>query len=145
MVASAIQGLALRRSRTVSASRNSSDERPLTPPIASTSSWLSCLRPLMPTVVMRKPAALASALRVSRSAGGEFIDMAALTMPKPSAAEQDRSGSGRADAARQVTLDQKDETVGRLAVDHRRPFRGTLAALGRARRRHIRAAASPLQ
>ena len=48
-VASAIHGLALSRSRTAAASRNSSDDRPLTPPVARISSWVSCLRPLIAT------------------------------------------------------------------------------------------------
>jgi len=74
--------LAFSLSRTASASRNNSDERPLTPPIASTSSWVSCLRPLMATVVMRNPAELAIALRVSLSAAVNASRWPPLTTPK---------------------------------------------------------------
>ena len=118
MVASAIQGLAFSLSRTVAASRNNSDERPLTPPIASTSSWLNCLRPLMATVVMRKPAELASALRVSLSARDQFVDMAALDDAKRGAAEQHQHGQGDAGAVRQIALEQQDQAVRRRAIDH---------------------------
>ena len=118
MVASAIHGLALSLSRTVAASRNNSEERPLTPPTASTSSWLNCLRPLMATVVMRKPAELASALRVSLSAAMNVVDMTALDDAKAGAAEQHQHGQGDACAVRKVTFDQQDQAIRRLAIDH---------------------------
>ncbi len=46
-------------SRAAAASRNSSDDHPLSPPTARTSSCVSCLRPVMATLVMRKPTAAA--------------------------------------------------------------------------------------
>ena len=67
----------------------------MTPPIASTSSWLSCLRPLMATEVMRKPAELASALRASLSGRRQFLDMAA---PDDAEAWRCRAGSARSRA-----------------------------------------------
>src|SRR4051812_44550301 len=80
-VASAIQGLALSLSRTAAASRNSKEDRPVTPPVARISSCVSCLRPLIATAVMRKPAALARALRVSDKAALTSWACPPLTMP----------------------------------------------------------------
>ena len=82
-LASAIHGLAFSLSRTTAASRNNSDERPLTPPIASTSSCDNCLRPLMTALVIRKPTEFARALRVSLSAVVSSSTWPPLTMPRP--------------------------------------------------------------
>ena len=61
----------------------------------------------MATVVMRKPAELASALRVSLSAAMNSSTWPPLTMPKPALPSSISTVSGDAGAARQIALDQQ--------------------------------------
>ena len=93
------------------ASRNSSEERPLTPPTARISSCVSCLRPVIATLVIRKPTALAAALRVSLSAPRTSSTMTALDDAQHAGTDQQQHRRGDADAARHAAFQLGDQPL----------------------------------